>query len=145
MGLGKTVQVLSWIALEKERGESGPSLVVAPTSLLFNWRDEAARFTPDIRVLTYAGLARSIHIDSIEKHDLILTTYGLLRRDVAILRKVPWRWLILDESQAIKNPDSQTAKAAQVVTAKHRLCMTGTPTMPGEGMFEDKIEKYEKV
>ena len=127
MGLGKTVQVLSWIALEKERGESGPSLVVAPTSLLFNWRDEAARFTPDIRVLTYAGLDRSIHIDSIEKHDLILTTYGLLRRDVAILRKVPWRWLILDESQAIKNPDSQTAKAAQVVTAKHRLCMTGTP------------------
>lgn len=127
MGLGKTVQVLSWLALEKERGVSGPSLVVAPTSLLFNWRDEAARFTPDIRVLTYAGLDRSIHIDAFEKHDLILTTYGLLRRDVAILKEAPWRWLILDESQAIKNPDSQTAKAAQVVTAEHRLCMTGTP------------------
>ncbi len=127
MGLGKTVQVLAWLLLEKERGENGPSLVVAPTSLLFNWRNEAHRFTPDLRVLAYAGLDRTSQADAFQESDLVLTTYGLLRRDVEVLSKMRWRCLILDESQAIKNPDSQTARAARMLPAEHRLCMTGTP------------------
>jgi hypothetical protein len=127
MGLGKTVQVLAWLILEKERGATGPSLVVAPTSLLFNWRNEANRFTPDLRVLTYAGLDRANQAKFFQESDLVLTTYGLLRRDVEVLSKMPWRRLILDESQAIKNPDSQTARAARILPAEHRLCMTGTP------------------
>ncbi len=127
MGLGKTVQALAWLALEKERGSGGPTLVVAPTSLLFNWGDEAARFTPDLRVMTYSGLDRAGLAEHFAEHDLVLTTYGLMRRDVETLRGVSWRCLILDESQAIKNPDSQTAKAARVIKADRRLCMTGTP------------------
>lgn len=128
MGLGKTIQALAWLALEKERGQNlGPTLVVAPTSLLFNWRDEAARFCPELRVLAYAGLERSEQADHFEEYDLVLTTYGLLRRDVETLGKTRWRCLILDESQAIKNPDSQTAKAARALPATRRLCMTGTP------------------
>ena len=101
--------------------------MVAPTSLLFNWRDEAARFCPELKVLTYAGLDRAGHVTRFEEYDIVLTTYGLLRRDVETLRETRWRCLILDESQAIKNPDSQTAKAALVLPAERRLCMTGTP------------------
>ncbi len=127
MGLGKTVQVLSWLLLEKERGTGGPTLVVAPTSLLFNWREEAARFCPDLSVLSYAGLDRNGLEKAFGEHDLVLTTYGLLRRDIEILRQIRWRCLILDESQAIKNPASQTAKAARILEADRRLCMTGTP------------------
>ena len=98
MGLGKTIQALAWMVLGRERGVGGPSLVVAPTSLLFNWRDEAARFAPDLRVLTYAGSDRAGLEEHFQDHDLILTTYGLLRRDVEILRAVTWRCAILDES-----------------------------------------------
>ncbi len=127
MGLGKTIQALSWLALKKERSAGGPTLVVAPTSLLFNWRDEAARFTPDLSVLTYAGLDRASLAEFFSEHDLVLTTYGLLRRDIEVLRLLRWSCLILDESQAIKNPDSQTAKAARILEADLRLCMTGTP------------------
>lgn len=127
MGLGKTVQVLAWLQLEKERGSGGPALVVAPTSLLFNWREEAVRFCPDLSVLSYAGLDRSGLESSFTEHDLVLTTYGLLRRDIEILRQMHWRCVILDESQAIKNPDSQTAKASRILQADRRLCMTGTP------------------
>lgn len=127
MGLGKTVQALAWLLLFKERGGTGPSLVVGPTSLMFNWRDEAARFAPDLRVLTYTGQGRAGLEEQFQEHDLVLTTYGLLRRDVEVLRAVEWTCLILDESQAIKNPDSQTAKAARVLRSGHRLCLSGTP------------------
>ena len=130
MGLGKTVQALAWLALEKQRngdGSRSPALVVAPTSLVPNWRDEAARFAPGLKVLAYTGLDRKQHFDSLADYDLVLTTYGLLRRDVETLRDVQWSWVILDESQAVKNPDSQTAKAARLLQAKWRLCMTGTP------------------
>lgn len=127
MGLGKTIQVLAWIALEKERGPNGPSLVIAPTSLVFHWRDEAARFCPGLSVLAYTGLKRKGLAKTFSEHDVVLTTYGLLRRDIQTLRETRWRTLILDESQAVKNPGSQTAKAARVLAADRRLCMTGTP------------------
>jgi hypothetical protein len=130
MGLGKTVQALAWLVLEKERngdGSPSPTLVVAPTSLVPNWMDEAARFAPGLKVLAYTGLDRKQHADALADYDLVLTTYGLLRRDVETLRDVRWSWVILDESQAVKNPDSQTAKAARLLQAERRLCMTGTP------------------
>jgi superfamily II DNA or RNA helicase len=127
MGLGKTVQVLAWLALLRQRETRGPSLVVGPTSLLFNWREEAVRFAPELRVLTYAGPDRADLHALFRDHDLVLTTYGLLRRDADILRRTEWACVILDESQAIKNPDTQTAKAARLLPAAHRLCLTGTP------------------
>ncbi len=127
MGLGKTIQALAGLLAFKNQGNNAPALIVAPTSLLFNWRNEADRFTPDLRVLSYVGTKRGALAEEIPSHDLVLTTYGLLRRDVQILREIDWGYVILDESQAIKNPDSQTAKAARVLRAQHRLCMTGTP------------------
>lgn len=128
MGLGKTLQALAWLALEQERRPGGgPSLVVVPTSLLGAWQDEAARFCPSLRVLPYAGAGRTALVAAFAQQDVVLVTYGLLRRDVEILRRVRWRCLILDESQAVKNPDSQTAKAARALQAERRLCMTGTP------------------
>ncbi len=127
MGLGKTIQTLAHLLKIKNNGVHAPALVVAPTSLLFNWREEAARFTPGLRVMSYAGTKREDLAMDIPAYDLVLTTYGLLRRDVQILREIEWEYVILDESQAIKNPDSQTAKAARVLQARHRLCMTGTP------------------
>ncbi|WP_156921464.1 DEAD/DEAH box helicase [Desulfovibrio inopinatus] len=130
MGLGKTVSALAWLALLKERhpqSTPGPSLVVAPTSLVFHWQDEARRFCLALRVLPYIGKNRAALIEAIPEHDLVVTTYGLLRRDIAMLRDIDWTLVLLDESQAIKNPSAQTAKAARVLHAKHRVCMTGTP------------------
>ncbi len=115
MGLGKTLQALC--AIEP------PTLVVAPTSLLGNWRDELARFRPALRALTYHGAERELD----EAADVTLTSYALLRRDQEALARVAWNTLVLDEAQAIKNPDSQVARAAFALPAKHRLTLTGTP------------------
>jgi SNF2 family DNA or RNA helicase len=128
MGLGKTVMVLALLAwCRAQRNESSPALVVAPRSLVFNWRQEAARFTPDIRVLDYTGADRASVRERIAEHDLVLTTYGTLRRDAAHLRSVPFEYVILDEAQAIKNASSASAKAARLLTARYRLALSGTP------------------
>ncbi|MFL6197015.1 MAG: SNF2-related protein, partial [Thermoanaerobaculia bacterium] len=130
MGLGKTVQVLALLesrrAARKREGLP-PSLVVVPRSLVFNWLAEAARFTPRLRVLDYTGAGRVREGDPFVDHDLVLTTYGTLRRDVAALRETEFDYLILDEAQAIKNVSSQTAKAARLLRGRHRLALTGTP------------------
>jgi superfamily II DNA or RNA helicase len=131
MGLGKTVQVLA--LLENRRleqpsaAERRPSLVVAPRSLIFNWLDECQRFTPNLRALNYTGLQRGQAFEQIGDFDLVVTTYGTLRRDIVRLREVPFDYAILDEAQAIKNGTSQAAKASRLLTARHRLAMTGTP------------------
>jgi superfamily II DNA or RNA helicase len=132
MGLGKTVQVLA--LLESRRTEllpegqpRKPSLVVVPKSLVFNWLEEAARFAPQLRVLDYSGLDRAALRDQFAHHDVILITYGILRRDIVDLRKIAFDYAILDESQAIKNSNAQAAKAARLLQADHRLAMTGTP------------------
>jgi len=130
MGLGKTIQVLALLeARRTERKRQGlpPSLAVVPRSLVFNWLAEAARFTPRLRVLDHTGAGRTRKGDPFAGCDLVLTTYGTLRKDVAALRKVEFDYLILDESQAIKNADSQTAKAARLLRGRHRLALTGTP------------------
>ena len=135
MGLGKTVQVLALLEARRAARESGeipdlpPSLVVVPRSLVFNWKSEAAHFTPRLRVLDYTGAARRAarDSDSFAGCDVVLTTYGTLRKDVGALRKMEFDYLILDEAQAIKNSDSQTAKAARLLRGRHRLALTGTP------------------
>ncbi len=128
MGLGKTVQALAHLLLEKESGRADrPSLVVAPTSLMFNWRREAERFAPALRVLVLHGPDRRRHFGTIADHDLVLTTYPLLPRDLEALSAVDLHVLILDEAQAVKNPRSKAAEAVRALSARHRLCLTGTP------------------
>ncbi|WP_028453577.1 DEAD/DEAH box helicase [Chitinilyticum aquatile] len=128
MGLGKTVQALAHIAHEKAAGRlDRPCLVVAPTSLMFNWQREAAQFAPDLRVLLLHGNDRKTLFGDIAAHDLVLTTYPLLCRDAGILQEQAWHLLVLDEAQAIKNPKSQSAVVVRELSARHRLCLTGTP------------------
>lgn len=128
MGLGKTIQTLSHILLEKEAGRlTSPALVVAPTSLMGNWQAEAARFAPALRVLLLHGPQRAQHFEQMGQYDLVLTTYALLPRDEAVLRRQHFHLLILDESQYIKNSNSQAAQTAALLPVTHRLCLTGTP------------------
>src|ERR1700752_230473 len=126
MGLGKTVQVLALLE-SRRNGNSKPSLVVVPRSLIFNWQQEAARFTPKLRVLPHIGAERVKGTTHFENYDLILTTYGTLRRDVIDLNDVEFDFLILDESQAIKNASTETAKAARLLKSQQRLALSGTP------------------
>ncbi len=128
MGLGKTVQVLAHLLSEKQRGRlDKPALIVAPTSLVSNWRDETARFAPDLSVLVLHGPARAELHAEIPRHDLIITTYPLLPRDEDALAAHEYALLVLDEAQAIKNSKSLAAKSVRKLPARRRLAMTGTP------------------
>lgn len=132
MGLGKTIQVLALVQKRRLRaaaagGTKRPSLVVAPRSLIYNWLDEARRFTPDLAALDYTGTRREALRERFAEHDLVITTYGTLRRDVDELSKISFDYAVLDEAQAIKNAESLTAKAARTLQAEHRLALTGTP------------------
>ncbi|WP_342118406.1 DEAD/DEAH box helicase [Pseudoduganella sp. OTU4001] len=128
MGLGKTVQTLAHILVEKEAGRlDHPALVIAPTSLMNNWQDEAARFAPDLKVLLLQGKDRAELFDEIPKSDLVLTTYALLPRDEEKLREHDFHLVILDESHYIKNTRSKAAQSAGLLRARHRLCLSGTP------------------
>ena len=128
MGLGKTVQALALLAIEKAQGRlDGPALVVAPTSLMANWRREAERFAPELRVLTLHGQDRADRFGAIPDSDLVLTTYPLIARDYATLTARTWPVLLLDEAQTIKNPDAATTKLLLGIGARHRICLTGTP------------------
>ncbi len=128
MGLGKTIQVLAFLQSLKERGEAErASLLVVPKSLLVNWQREIARFTPEMRVLEFTGAGRKKDPSIFDQYDLILITYGTMLRDVEFLRSYRFHYVILDESQAIKNPLAKTSRAARLLNADHRLVMTGTP------------------
>ena len=128
MGLGKTLQTLAFLQHLKDQGEAQkPSLIVAPTSLIYNWQLEAEKFTPDLRVYALTGTDRNSDAAHLAEHDLILTTYGTLVRDIETLQHQPFNYIILDESQAIKNPQSQRYKAVRLLQAHNRLCLTGTP------------------
>lgn len=128
MGLGKTIQVLALLQRRRARRQSkGPSLIVVPRSLVFNWKQEAAKFTPRLRVLDYAGPNRTALRETFFNYDLIITTYGVLRSDIVELSQIDFDYAILDEAQAIKNAESQSAKAARLIKARHRLAMSGTP------------------
>lgn len=128
MGLGKTAQALAHVLTEKEAGRlARPALVVLPTSLLFNWQAEAARMAPGLRVLALHGASRGQRYLQIADHDLVLTTYPLLWRDVEALAAQPFHLLILDEAQMVKNAGSRSARALRKLQAPHLLCLTGTP------------------
>ncbi len=118
MGLGKTLQTMAVLLADPE----GPHLVVAPTSVLRTWQDELRRFAPTVAFQTYHGADRSLL-----PVPITLTTYSLLRLDQGALSTRPWRWLVLDEAQAIKNATSQTARAAFALRSEHRLTLSGTP------------------
>ncbi|CAG4884605.1 Helicase [Georgfuchsia toluolica] len=128
MGLGKTAQALAHLLLEKEAGRlDRPALIVLPTSLIFNWKLETARFAPGLSVLSLQGKARHERFADIAHHDLVLTTYPLLWRDAEELAKHEYAFLILDEAQTVKNASSQGAAVVRQIKARHRLCLTGTP------------------
>lgn len=128
MGLGKTIQVLALLDDLRERSkELETTLIVVPKSLVFNWIDEAARFAPRLRLLEYTGHARKALLESVDEYDIVITTYGTVRRDVETLSECAFSYVVLDEAQAIKNPQSQAAKAVRTLQARHRLVMTGTP------------------
>ena len=128
MGLGKTVQCLTHILAEYEAGRlDRPALIVMPTSLVANWREEAERFAPALKVLDLHSAARKERFEGIAQHHLVLTTYALLWRDHEVLARHDYHLLVLDESQYIKNAASKTATAIRALRSRHRLCLSGTP------------------
>jgi len=128
MGLGKTVQTLAHILAEKEAGRlDRPALIVVPTTLVHNWREEARRFAPELKVLVLNGPQRKQRFDQVGEHELILTTYALLWRDQKVLAEHEYHLLILDEAQYVKNATTKAAQAIRGLNARHRLCLTGTP------------------
>ncbi|MDI6736957.1 MAG: SNF2-related protein [Nanoarchaeota archaeon] len=129
MGLGKTAQVLCMLLHEKEQGNKEPSLIVVPTSLVFNWVNEVNKFAPSLEVYVHHGHERIKIIKKImeKKADLIITTYGVLRNDAEIFEKAHFHYIVLDESQSIKNPLSKNSKSVFGLKSGHRLVLTGTP------------------
>ena len=127
MGLGKTIQALSMLHHYKEITGGLMALVVCPTTLIYNWRNEVQKFSPALSFHIHHGSIRSRDVEELKKHNIIITTYGTLRSDIQLLLKINFDYVILDESQAIKNPASKVTKAASLLNAKNRLCMSGTP------------------
>ncbi|MBO2012017.1 DEAD/DEAH box helicase [Hymenobacter negativus] len=127
MGLGKTITVLAFLLTQKAKIPGAVSLVVVPTSLVFNWRAEAAKFAPSLRLLTAHGPDRPRSSDVFAGYDVVLTTYGTLLTDIVFLKNYRFNYVFLDESQAIKNPDSLRYRAARLLQARNRVVLTGTP------------------
>lgn len=127
MGLGKTVQTLALLQHEKDKGVANATLLIMPTSLIYNWKRESRKFTPAIKIYDYTGTHRQKDISLFEGYDLVVTSYGIIRRDIEELSAYYFNYVILDESQAIKNPSSNISKAVRKLNSKHRLILTGTP------------------
>ncbi len=127
MGLGKTIQIIAFILSQKEKDKNNTNLIVLPTSLIFNWTREIEKFAPSLKVLTIYGQSRVKNTKDFVKYDVILTTYGTMLSDVKILKEFRFNYIFLDESQAIKNPESQRYKAVRLLNARNRVVVTGTP------------------
>lgn len=128
MGLGKTLQIISFIKHLKNKTKSKiPHLVIVPTSLIFNWNEEVKKFCPSLKVFTLSGSNRTKNTNEFKNYDIILTTYGTAINDISYLKKYHFNYIILDESQAIKNPISKRFKAVRLLKATNRLVLTGTP------------------
>ena len=127
MGLGKTVQALSFLQHYKDTRGNLYALVVCPTTLMFNWENEIKKFTPTLTYVIHHGGDRTRNKEVIHQYNVIITTYGTLRSDIKLLAEQELDYVVLDESQAIKNPSSKVTRAAGLLKAKNRLCMSGTP------------------
>ena len=126
MGLGKTIQTLALLQYEKEQGRlKTASLILAPTSLVGNWFEEARRFTPDLKILVFHGFDR--HHQAFDEYDVVISTYGLIQRDKSLFIAYPFYYLILDEAQFIKNSRTKTTQIVLQIQSRYRLCLTGTP------------------
>jgi len=127
MGLGKTVQILAFLATQKEKGITTPTLLVLPTTLIFNWKREIEQFLPSFNTLVLEGPNRRDISDQFEELDIVLISYHNLLTDINRLKKLTFNYVILDESQHIKNPDSQRYKAVNLLRSRNRIILTGTP------------------
>lgn len=128
MGLGKTLQAITFLQYLKLKDKKClPSLIIAPTSLIFNWKNEIEKFCPSLKMLVFVGTNRIENKDNFSKYDLIISTYGSLLNDVEFIKDFKFNYIILDESQAIKNPNSKRYKAVRLLNSYNRLVLTGTP------------------
>ena len=127
MGLGKTIQILAFILSQRSKKERNTNLVVVPTTLLFNWQAEVEAFVPSIKIWTHYGAGRAKNCESFNRYEIILTTYGTLLSDIRFLKDYSFNYIFLDESQAIKNPNSERYKAARLLKSVNRVVLTGTP------------------
>ena len=138
MGLGKTLQALTVLQKAKEEDGPMPTLVIAPTTVVFNWESEIQKFAPTLSCLKLQGGERKQFFKKIPEYDVIITSYALVRRDIAKLKDINFRYVILDESQNIKNATSQTAQAVKQLNSQHKLALSGTP-------IENKLEELWSV
>ena len=138
MGLGKTLQALTVLQKAKEEDGPMPTLVVAPTTVVFNWESEIQKFAPTLSCLKLQGGERKQFFKKIPEYDVVITSYALLRRDIDKLKDINFRYVILDESQNIKNATSQTAQAVKQLNSQHKLALSGTP-------IENKLEELWSV
>lgn len=127
MGLGKTLQIIAFILSQREKRGSTTNLVVVPTSLLFNWQEEIRKFAPSIKVLVHYGADRQKTTTHLSDYEVLLTSYGMLLSDIRFLKTFTFNYIFLDESQTIKNPNSERYKAARLLQARNRIVLTGTP------------------
>lgn len=127
MGLGKTVQALSMMQHFKTQNGKLKALVVCPTTLIYNWQNEVKKFTPELTYQIHHGNNRIRTVEALETNNIVITTYGTLRSDINLMMKIHFDYVILDESQAIKNPSSKVTKAATLLNATNKVCMSGTP------------------
>lgn len=127
MGLGKSIQVIAFMLSQRSKVDRNTNLLVVPSTLVFNWQQEVARFAPSIKIRTVHGANRIKHTDDFDDHELIITTYGTLLSDISFLREYVFNYVFLDESQNIKNPETQRYKAVRLLNARNRIAITGTP------------------
>lgn len=127
MGLGKTVQALTMLQQYRTQEGTLKAIVVCPTTLIYNWENEIKKFTPELTYRIHHGSLRTRNMDELQEANVLITTYGTLRSDITSLMKIHYDYVVLDESQAIKNPSSKVTKAASLMVAKNRMCMSGTP------------------
>ena len=127
MGLGKTVQALTMLDYYKNENDGLMALVVCPTTLVYNWQNEIKKFTPELKAHIHHGSTRTRDVEELKSNNIVITTYGTLRSDIQLFLKIKFDYVVLDESQAIKNPSSKVTKAASLLMATNRICMSGTP------------------
>ena len=127
MGLGKTIQTLTFFQYYKNKYPDARFMVVCPTTLMYNWENEIKKFTPTLTHVIHHGPKRNVNPGAYDMFDIIITTYGTMRSDIKAFKEIPFDYVVLDESQSIKNPQSQVAKASLLLNSKNRLALSGTP------------------